>query len=413
MSLIRCERTGADGKAKSLPRLDLDRPAERSNCGAWLISGTQAPMPKARMARRQRIASSGRAAEMIELAVALTKCPDDVRAEATLVRIATQLLDTGSDTTIDHAIHSAHACSIAQTLRHAAEAASERLEIHRSDVDAELVLFAIPVLTTFEEDVPESQFETALGGITMSEEPPEVFVDQRLDFGRTMLAPTLLRLEELGAMPLSVVRAHATAIGKSPISQRTAWHLSIMPQGGLKRSPAFLRFVVGARLMERRDRLEDEPRLRERLEDRIARAFKRYLRSPCRVQVSRLSPFHEGLYSGMWLYQAKRLDQLTRASGAQARGKQMPEAHLLIHGPKYRFEMVLSFFVERDGVDGRAYRLRSRPAEDRQACVARIGRLLEAAGINALTVTEFPADEYTISPRVERNQAHRTIAIPI
>ena len=129
--------------------------------------------------------------------------------------------------------------------------------------------------------------------------------------------------------------------------------------------------------------------------------------------MSRLSPFHEGLYSGMWLYQAERLDQVARAARAELGAKRSPEARLLIHGPKYRFEMVLSFFVEGDAVGGRAYRLRSRPAEDPQACVARIGRQLQAAGVNALTVTEFSAGEYAISPRVERNQAHRTIAIPI
>ena len=44
------------------------------------------------------------------------------------------------------------------------EAASERVVIYRDGVRGELSLFAIPIITTFEQNVPESQFESAVSG---------------------------------------------------------------------------------------------------------------------------------------------------------------------------------------------------------------------------------------------------------
>ena len=102
---------------------------------------------------------------MIELAAILTNHPDAAEARAALARIANELLKKGSDATIDQAIEAAPSCAIAQTLQRAVEAASERVVIYRNGVRAELLLFAIPIITTFEQNVPESQFESALNGL--------------------------------------------------------------------------------------------------------------------------------------------------------------------------------------------------------------------------------------------------------
>ena len=105
--------------------------------------------------------TNARVAEMIELAAILTNHPDAAKARAALSRIANELLTNRSDSTIERAIQAAPSCGIAQTLQRAVEAASERVVILRDGVRAELSLFAIPIIATFEQNVPESQFESS------------------------------------------------------------------------------------------------------------------------------------------------------------------------------------------------------------------------------------------------------------
>lgn len=360
---------------------------------------------------RPQVTSDARAAEMIELAIVLTRCPDDVRAKATLAHIANELLKSGSDAIIDDAIRTADTCRIARTLRHAAETASERVEVLCGDVRTDRLLFAVPILTAFEESVPESQFETALGGFKAVPDLPEIFADHRV--GRAVLAPRLVRFEELSTLPLSVLRTHATTFGTSSVSQGAPWHWPMVTKSDFKRSAAFLRFVVGQRVVGHQDGLAAAPAFCRRLAEHVGTHVKRYLRSPCRVQVNRPMPFHQGLYSGMWLYQAERLDHLARLSWLHAHGKQAPEADLEIHGPKYCFELLLTFVVGGDAVGCRAYRLRSRPAENPQACVARVSKQLRTVGINVVRITPLPGHADVSAPTMRRNPAHRMIALAI
>ena len=409
MSLIQCERAGADGKIRALPRIDVG--AERSDRGAWLVRETKELTPTAGMT--QQVTSDARAAQMIELAVVLTKCPDNIEAKATLARIANELLRTESDAIIDHAIRTAHTCRIAQTLRHAAESASERVEIFCSDVRAERLLFTIPILTAFEESIPESQFETALGRFKALVDLPEGFANHRFEPNRTVLLPTLFRFEELSAMPLSVVRTHATTFGTSSMRQGVPWHCSIAQESDFKRSPAFLRFAVGQRVIDHRRGLAVGPAFCRLLAEHVGKSVKRYLKSTCRVKVNRPMPFHQGLYSGMWLYQAQRLNQLARASRTLMRGNPLPEAALVIQGPKYGFELLLTFVAAGDAVGGRAYRLRSRPAENPQGCIARVSKQLKTVGINVVRITPLRVDAHASAPLIRRNPAHRMIALAI
>jgi hypothetical protein len=355
---------------------ELDRPTE----GSDKVSGSK--RPKTKPTKGQHDVTNGRVAEMIELAVVLTNHPDAPEAKTALARIANELLKVGADATIDQAIEAAPSFGIAQTLQHAVEAASERVVIYRNGVRTELLLFAIPIMTTFEENVPESQFESALSGLYGLKDLADSMEDGTLELAQVVLLPKLFRLDDLNAMPLSIVRERGINLGTAAMSRASEWQPYITQKGSFKRSTAFLRFLVGQRqLLGHEDSVAGQDGLCERLQGLTTQAIKRYLRLPCHVQAIYMDSFHDGLYSGMWLYQEKRLDQLARATCAQMRSKKSLQATVVTYGRGRRFEMWVGFFAGDETIGGHAYRLSSRPSEDPSGCVSRITSRLEAAGI--------------------------------
>jgi Protein of unknown function (DUF2863) len=355
-----------------------------------------------------------RVAKMIELAVSLTNHPDTAEARLALAHIANELLKKRADATIDQAIEAAPSCRIAQTLQHAVEAASERVVIYRNGVRAELLLFAIPIITTFEENVPESQFESALSGLCGLKDLADSMEDGTLELAQVVLLPKLFRLDDLNAMPLSIVRERGINLGTAAMSRGSEWHPSITQKGSFKRSTAFLRFLVGQRqLLEHEDSVAGQDGLCERLQDLTTQAIKRYLRLPCHVQAIYMDSFHDGLYSGMWLYQEKRLDQLARATCAQMRSKKSLQATVVTYGRGHRFEMWVGFFAGDEAIGGHAYRLSSRPSEDPSGCVSRITSRLEAAGIKTNVLAGFVPEEMGFGIQTGRKLDLSMIATPI
>jgi hypothetical protein len=351
---------------------------------------------------------------MIELAAILTNHPDAAKARAALSRIANELLTNRSDSTIERAIQAAPSCGIAQTLQRAVEAASERVVIHRDGVRAELSLFAIPIITTFEQNVPESQFESAVSGLDGLRGLAPKMKDGRLELAQGTLLPKLFRLDDLNTMPLSIVREHGINFGTGAVNGDSEWHPYITQKRSLKRSTAFLRFLVGQRqVSEHEAPVANEGGVSERLQCLTSQAIKHYLGLPCRVQAFYMGSFYEGLYAGMWLYQETRLDQLARATCEQTRTNKRLEAMVITYGRPHRFEMWLGFFAGNQAIGGHAYRLRSRPSEDPGGCVSRITSRLEAAGIKANAITEVVPEERGFGRRMGRKVGPSMVTIPI
>src|SRR5439155_10896289 len=251
---------------------------------------------------RARTGSQGitkeRVAEMIELAAILTNHPGAAKATAALSRIANDLLTNRSDSSIAQAIQAAPSCGIAQPLQRAVEAASERVVIFRDGVRAELSLFAIPIIATFEQNIPESQFESAISGIYGLKRLATKMKDGRFDPAQMTLLPKLFRLDDLNIMPLSIVRERGINFCTSEVNGGSEWHPSVTQMGGLKRSTAFLRFVVGQRqVFEHEDWIANEDGVCEHLHDITSEAIKRYLGLPCHVQAFCTGSFYEGLYA--------------------------------------------------------------------------------------------------------------------
>lgn len=358
--------------------------------------------------------TNGRVAEMIELAVILTNHPDAAEARAALARIVNELLSNRSDATIDRAIELAPSCVIAQTLQHSVEAASERVVIYRNGVGAELLLFAVPIITTFEQNVPESQFESALNGVSGLKNLANKMTNGRLELAQMALLPKLFRLDDLATMPLSIVRERGINFGATALNGGSEWHPYITQKRSLKRSTAFLRFLVGQRqVSEHEASVANEDGVSERLQCLTSQAIKRYLGLPCRVQAFYMGSFYEGLYAGMWLYQETRLDQLARATCEQTRRNKRLEARVVPYGRRHRFEMWLGFFAGDQVIGGHAYRLRSRPSEDPGGCVSRITSRLEAAGIKANALREVVPEERGFGRRIGRKVEPSMVTIPI
>ena len=357
--------------------------------------------------------AKGRVAEMFELAVVLTNRPDASHARAALAHLAEELLKEGADPAIDQAIQAAPSREIARTLQHVVEAASERVVVYHNGVRAERLLFAVPVIATFGQNVPESQFESALSGLTGLNGLARTKQGE-LEFAQVILLPKLFRLNDLIAMPLSIVREHGIHLAMAALSRHREWLPPITQDGGFKRSTAFLRFLVGQRpLLEHEDRAGEDG-LCERLEGLTNQAISRCLGLPCRVQAVYVGSFHEGLYSGMWLYQERRLDQLARASWAMTRRKQSLEARLMTYGCGHRFEMWVGFFAGNEAIGGHAYRLRLRPSEDPSRCMSRITSRLEVAGIKASALTQVDVpEERAFGRRMGGKVGSSVITIPI
>jgi hypothetical protein len=272
-------------------------------------------------------------------------------------------------------------------------------------------LFAIPILTTFEQSVPESQFESALSGLYYREHLARSIEDGRLDLGDVVLVPNLFRLNDLYAMPLSVVRELGIALRTGAKSKGPQWHRCFAQTRSFKRSTAFLRFLVGQRkLLEHEEMAATEDGLCEQLQDVTSRAIKRYLRLPCRVEAFYMRSFYEGLYSGMWRYQERRLDQLAHASCAQERRRRGLEARVMTYGRGHGFEMWIGFFAGNEAIGGHAYRLSSRPNEDLKGCVSRITSRLDAAGIRTNALTDTVCEE---GQRGRRKFEPSILTIPI
>ena len=361
---------------------------------------------------RPQAGMNGCVAQIIELGVALTSHPDAAEATAAFAGIANELMEKGADAAIEQAIAAAPSCGVAQTLRHAAEAASERVVIYRNGASTEMSLFAIPIIAAFEQNVPASQFEGALSGPSGSKDLANIVGASRLELAQVALIPKLFRLDELAATPLSVVRKAGISIGTAAASRASIELPFVKHKAGFKRSTAFLRYLVGQRPRSEHERWTTRG-LCERLEGLTKQAIRRELGVPCQVHAAYTGRFHEALYSGMWLYQEKRLDQIARASRAQARSEDGMEAMVVAHGHRQRFEMRVGFFEGNEAIGGRAYRLRSRPSEDPSGCVSRVTRRLALAGIKTNALADLVPEERGFGLHGGRKTEPLMITIPI
>ena len=330
-----------------------------------------------------------------------------------LAHLVTELLNNRQDRAIDRALTRAQSLGIDHILRQAVETASERTVVVHNGTAIELSLVAIPIITAFDEDVPASQFEAALSRLDASNGLADVIGDSASSLPTVMLLPKLFRLDELQAMPPSLVRRACVSLIACDVTGAITALLFDRHMASHKRSAAFLRYLIGRQQTFQQRDGANKGQLCASLQNLLKREIKRYLGLACRVEVIDTGSFHEALYSGMWRYQDQRLDQIIRASRARASRGSSVEARLLSHGELHPIALRIEFFAGDQPIGGHGYRLTARPSEAANECVTRITRRLAIAGVRTRALMDIETDEPVCGTRRRRAIATSMIAIPI
>src|ERR1035437_9626627 len=134
-------------------------------------------------------------AEIVNLAISTTSAADVKYSKGLLKNRIEDLLDKSHDHVIEQAIKVAPHSTIAQTIRYTAELASEGVRICRDGCDTNVSLFAVPVITSFGEEGPVSQFKAALQGLNGSTELAKYANGRQPGAGHVRLLPQMFRLD--------------------------------------------------------------------------------------------------------------------------------------------------------------------------------------------------------------------------
>lgn len=243
-----------------------------------------------------------------DTALRLADDPDRDAARHWLTTTLRWLIDHSDDAVIQEMIRSAENAGAARLLRTIVEQESEVIVRHHSEGDAELGLFAIPVLVEFGCDIPESLVDAALSSIDWK-------ADVLLGLQAMISSDDSLRLmahfhrpDELLAMPLSALRKAGHSLATHAAHDTLVPSLFKTVDAPLRNAPTFLRFLLGQRRMTGTGPVS-MPEL-SMLGSSLEQALRYRFDARCRVDVRRGAGFHNALYTGMWEYQDRRLEQI-------------------------------------------------------------------------------------------------------
>ena len=91
--------------------------------------------------------------------------------------------------------------------------------------------------------------------------------------------------------------------------------------------------------------------------------------------------YHDALYTGMWLYQERRLASVSREALNGAYCDASTSAIVYLQQQNVDATVDIGFFEGRNPIGVTGYRLRTRPVEDMDRCVTRIGKAIATAGV--------------------------------
>ena len=355
-----------------------------------------------------------RVAEIVNLAISTTSAADVKYLKSLLKNRIEDLLDKSHDHVIEQAIMVAPDSTIAQTIRSTAESASEGVRISRDGCDTNISLFVVPVITSFGEGVPVSQFKAALQGLNGSMELTNYVNGRQTGAGHVMLLPQMFRLDDLKGLSLSAVRKGTIALGNTNGSAEIEQHPFIKRSGSFKRSTEFLRYLVGRHVVTGASVIGcRRRRTGTRIQTLTKQTLERRIGLRCTVDAVYTGSFHDSLYTGMWRYQERRLDQVSHHTRNSTGDKNILEAKIVTHGHRDSFDIRVGFFSNGETIGGRSYLLGSRPGEDAGRCLGRVISRIEATGIRTTACETFVPLETGFALGKKRSAEPSMIAIPI
>ncbi|MDY7574414.1 hypothetical protein [Actimicrobium sp. CCI2.3] len=333
-------------------------------------------------------------------ALRLADDPERDAARHWLTTTLRWLIDHGDDIVIQEVTGSAKNAGAARLLRTIVERESEVVVGHHYEGDTRLGLFAIPVLVEFPYDVPESLIDAALSSIDWKADVlPGLQAVKSSDDSLRLIA-RFHRLDELLAIPFSALRKAGHSLATH------AAHETLVPSPfttvdvPLRNAPTFLRFLVGQRSVTGPALMPELSMLSSRLQQALRNRFD----ARCSVNVLRGGGFHDALYTGMWEYQERRLEQI--AHKVVQGGNGYPLTAAILTRPRHPTLTVTELrFLAGKNVLGRVgYRLHTRPVENMDRCVGRIGNVIRRAGIRnvdcATPNNDDENDNYCSAPRI-------------
>jgi hypothetical protein len=120
----------------------------------------------------------------------------------------------------------------------------------------------------------------------------------------------------------------------------------------------------------------------------VEKALKRQICQECHVNALYNGSFHDTLYTGMWMYQERRLASVSREAVNAAYRDASTSAIVLLQREDVDAAADIGFFEGKNPIGGNGYRLRTRPGEDMDRCVTRIAKAIAAAGIKKVECVE-------------------------
>lgn len=353
--------------------------------------------------------------ELSEIAIAIERQPSCHVMQSMLDKRIETLLEQSRDNELTNTINQENSGNAANIIRRAAEKNSEFVRLSLKGFEVKNSLFTVPILMEFNKDIPESQVESTLSNIERSWNSTENWIDRSHNVERTVILPALFKFNDLARIPLSLIRKGTINLALKGNRGGACSHPFIRRNGTLRRSRTFLRYLVGGHVFREHHPDKDTgKKFCVRLEHMLKSALERDTRLDCSVNVSYTGSFHEPLYTNMWLYQIRRLDQIATAVRSKKINGDSSKVVISLHGNRCNFDLKVAFYEGGNLLDERKYLLHTRPAENGDRCTTRIVSQMEAIGMMATCKEETTSQVALSMMRGESDHCYTDIAsIPI
>ena len=310
---------------------------------------------------------------ILTTALRLEQQPDVEETHTSLSKKLRILIRNGNDKLISDTIESAPHRNVAQIIQKEAEAISERFVSFQNGMKIELSIFAIPILVTFEDEVPETQIDNALDRLGWSGHIAKQLFKNNHTTSRVMLLPRFFKFCDLRNAPFSQIYKGALTLAAVNPKLVVPQHPFIVNVSTSKRSNIFLRYLVGHRtLYNSESTIATMDDFCTCLRTILAQTMDHHMQQQWTVHTFCTGEFHDPLYTGMWLYQKQRLAHLIMKAHKTAKHIPLLEASISTFGNRSRFDIKVGICDHHDDITSHSYLLNSRPTEDPVRCSTRL-----------------------------------------
>jgi hypothetical protein len=259
---------------------------------------------------------------------------------------------------------------------------SEHCSYNKGSNKGDLALFTVPVISSFEVAVPESQFEVALQSVFGCRSCGDTGGHLCHSLLQRKLCPYAFAFDHLSELPTSPTSQDVASLFNE--FNRTLPYISYLNSTcRYKRSTTFLRYFVGAKGSFFGEDSGERAKPYSALRLHLKAGIERQIGLECKVELLFKGSFLDSLYTGMWLYQCKRLEHLIhRVILGNGRGRLV--ARIAIVNQFDHCDLRVGFFVGSRPVELRDYLLRTRPRENVMRCIERLTKRFITCGIHTV-----------------------------